>query len=103
MEAAEALSVPQHGRTTWDPAAHLRSHHLVRLQRSRQARRNQEEDWRTYTPPQLRDNPDGIRNRPADHTASDGPCEPGTYRPVSPPVAAPPARRTEPARSDQRH
>ncbi len=28
--------------------------YLVHLQRSRQARRNQEEDWRTYTPPQLR-------------------------------------------------
>ncbi len=40
----------------------LRSHDLVHLQRSRQARRHQEEGWRTYTAPQLRDNPDGIRN-----------------------------------------
>ena len=52
----------QHGRASRDRAAHLRSHHLVHLQRSREARRNQEEDWRTYTPPQLRDNLDGIRN-----------------------------------------
>src|SRR5262252_4363846 len=97
MEATPGLSVSQHGRAARDRAAHLRSHHLVHLQRSREARRNQEADWRTYTPPQLRHNLDGIRNRPADDPASDGPCAPGTYHSVSPPVAAPPARRTEPA------
>jgi len=64
--------------------------------------RNQAADGCTSTPPQLRDNPDGIRNRPADDPASDGPCAPGTYHPVSPHVAAPPARRTQPAGSDQR-
>ena len=53
---------PSTRRTSWDRAANLRSHHLVHLQRSRKARRNQEEDWRTYTPPQLRDNPAGIRD-----------------------------------------
>ena len=52
-------------------------------------RRNQEEEWRTYTPPQLRDTLDGIRNRPVDDPASDGPCASGTYHSVSPHVAAP--------------
>src|SRR6516165_3362680 len=102
MEAAQALSVSQHGRASRDRAANLRSHDLVHLQRSREARWNQEEGWRTYTPPQLRNNPDGIRNRPADDPASDEPCEPGTYHSVSPHFAAPPARRTEPTGSDQR-
>jgi len=40
----------------------ISDHDLVHLQRSREARRNQKEDWRTYTPPQLRDNLDGIGN-----------------------------------------
>src|SRR5580693_3692110 len=99
MEAAQGLSVSKHGRTAWDPAANLLSHDLVHLQPSRQARRDQKEDWRTYTPPQLRDNLDGIRNRPADDPASDGPCTPGTYHSISPHVAAPSARRTQPAGS----
>src|SRR6516165_11816 len=103
MQEAQGLSVSQHGRTAWDRAANLRSYDLVHLQRSREARRDQEEGWRTYTSPQFRDDPAGIRNRSADDPASDGPCEPGTYHSVSPPVAAPPARRTEPAGSDQRH
>ena len=91
MEATQGLSVSQHGRTAWDRAANLRSHDLVHLQRSREARRNQKEGWRTYTSPQLRDNPNGIRNRPADNPASNRPCALGTYHPVSPrPYRKPP-------------
>src|SRR5271169_6919850 len=59
-------------------------------------------DFCDLTSPQLRDNLDGIRNRPADDPASDGPCTPGTYHSISPHVAAPSPRRTKPAGSDQR-
>ncbi len=53
-----------------------------------------------HAPPQFRDNSDGGRDRPADDPTSHGTRAPGTHHGLSAPVAASPACRVQPARSD---